>query len=282
MNKSDSIAALAAALSKAQGEFDAVPFNTTNKFLNSRYADLGAVIEAAKPIIANHGLAVAQLTEDAPEDAIGITTILMHSSGEWLSSFVSLPLGEEKGKSRAQVAGSIISYLRRYAYASILGLYAEEETDGSTDPHQTVERRRDQEKGATVAETTKGRPTAQQMRDKAKEQVISDAMPDEPGQIAAWFNAAVAAQPAETLDPAGKEAGIRAQKLGQMFREVKIGDQNRRLIYLALTGKEHGADLTPQQMRAMKLAADEPEKLLRLARWYTERNSQATPPEMGG
>jgi len=80
MRQSETIGKLADALAKAQGEFEAVPFNTTNKFLGARYADLGAVIETAKPVIAAHGLAVAQLTEDGGEGAIGVTTILMHGA----------------------------------------------------------------------------------------------------------------------------------------------------------------------------------------------------------
>jgi hypothetical protein len=56
----------------------------------------------------------------------------MHSSGEYIESGMALPLGDEKGKSLAQVAGSIITYLRRYAYSAILGLYADEDTDGNS------------------------------------------------------------------------------------------------------------------------------------------------------
>jgi len=130
MNQSPSIKELATALAQAQSEFTAVPFNSTNPFLKNKYADLGSVIETAKPVLAKHGLSVSQLVYDMP-GCIGVTTILMHSSGEYVSSSVSLPLGEEKGKSQAQVAGSVITYLRRYALSSILGLYADEDTDGN-------------------------------------------------------------------------------------------------------------------------------------------------------
>ena len=42
-----------------------------------------------------------------------------------------MPIGEEKGKSSAQVAGSIVTYLRRYSLASILGIYSDEDGDGN-------------------------------------------------------------------------------------------------------------------------------------------------------
>ena len=44
---------------------------------------------------------------------------------------MTLATGSEKGKSNAQVAGSIITYLRRYSLASILGMYSDEDTDGN-------------------------------------------------------------------------------------------------------------------------------------------------------
>lgn len=121
---------LAAALSKAQGEMPAAKFNATNPFLKSKYADLGAVIEASRPILFKHGLAVSQLVIGNGEQ-IGVETILMHNSGQWISTVVTLPSGDEKGKSMAQVAGSIVSYLRRYALSAILGIYADEDSDGN-------------------------------------------------------------------------------------------------------------------------------------------------------
>jgi len=130
MNKSESIKSLAGALSQAQAEMPAVKFNAINPFLKNKYADLGAVIDTSKSILAKHGLSVSQLVE-SQDNKIGVTTILMHNSGEWLESTCWLELGEERGKSNAQVAGSIITYLRRYSLASILGMYADEDSDGN-------------------------------------------------------------------------------------------------------------------------------------------------------
>ena len=130
MEKSESIKMLAGALSQTQAEMPAVKFNSQNPFLKNKYADLGAVIDTSKAILAKHGLSVSQLVE-SQENKIGVTTILMHNSGEWLESTCWLELGDEKGKSNAQVAGSIVTYLRRYSLASILGMYADEDGDGN-------------------------------------------------------------------------------------------------------------------------------------------------------
>lgn len=141
MQKSESIKELASALTKAQGEMPAVKFNSTNPFLKNKYADLGAIIAAAKPVLAKHGLAVSQLST-SDDDRIGVETVLMHQSGEFISSRLTMEIADEKGKSSAQVAGSIITYLRRYALASILGMYADEDGDGNAPEQAKPNRRR--------------------------------------------------------------------------------------------------------------------------------------------
>ena len=138
MNKSEHIDQLAKALSAVQKQVKPVAFNSVNPFLKNKYADLGAVIEACKQALYDNGFAVTQLATN--DGGIGVETVLMHESGQWISSTISLPLGDEKGKSLAQVAGSIVTYLRRYALAAIVGLYADEDSDGnSTTQHATAQ-----------------------------------------------------------------------------------------------------------------------------------------------
>lgn len=128
--KSEQINELATALSKAQSEIQPAKMNATNPFLKNRYADLGSVIEAAREPLAKHGLSISQPVS-GDDEKITVSTLLMHTSGQWLESTVSMTMGEERGKSAAQVAGSIITYLRRYSLASMLGIYADEDTDGN-------------------------------------------------------------------------------------------------------------------------------------------------------
>ena len=130
MNKSETIVNLAKALSQAQGEMPVIKFNSVNPFLKNNYADLGAIIAGTRPVLAKFGLAVTQLTF-GEDGVVGVETMLTHNSGEWISERVSMQVGEERGKSSAQVAGSIVTYLRRYALASILGVYADEDGDGN-------------------------------------------------------------------------------------------------------------------------------------------------------
>lgn len=130
MNMSESIKNISEALVSAQAEMPPVKFNKVNPFLKNKYADLGAIIETAQPVLAKHGLAVSQLCATTG-DSVGVETMLVHKSGEWIASRMEIPLGEEKGKSTAQVAGSIVTYIRRYALASMLGMYADEDGDGN-------------------------------------------------------------------------------------------------------------------------------------------------------
>jgi len=136
MKMSDSIKNLAAALAAAQAEMPAAELNAVNPFLNNKFADLGSIISTSRPVLARHDLSVSQLPVTV-DGNIGVTTLLMHSSGEWIESTIVLPIAVEKGKSMAQVAGSIITYLRRYSLAAILSMYADEDADGEAPSKST-------------------------------------------------------------------------------------------------------------------------------------------------
>ena len=125
MKQSDTIANLAAAMAAAQSEMGAAIKGSSNPFFKSKYADLGSVIEAIKPHFAANGLSYVQFPISS-ENAVGVTTRLMHSSGEWLEQEYYIPLG----KMDAQAAGSAITYARRYALQAIAGIPAEDD-DGN-------------------------------------------------------------------------------------------------------------------------------------------------------
>jgi hypothetical protein len=134
MNKSDTIGKLAAALAKAQGEMEPAKKESRGNF--GAFADLGDVIDAIRKVSTPNGLSFAQFpVGDAA--GMGVTTILMHDSGEWLSDSIYLPISEEMSKRNgAQLAGINITYLRRYALAAAFGVYADVDTDGSQPRNQ--------------------------------------------------------------------------------------------------------------------------------------------------
>ena len=117
MPTSPTIAALAAALVKAQSALSGAKKDSTNPHFKTAYADLASVWDACRAPLANAGLSIVQLVSSDPTHAV-IETILAHSSGEWVSSTLAVPLT----KSDAQGLGSAITYGRRYALAAIVGV----------------------------------------------------------------------------------------------------------------------------------------------------------------
>jgi hypothetical protein len=127
MNTSETIEKIAAALVAFQGEMPTVSFDAKNPFLKNKYASLTQLVTVAKPYLLKHGLAVTQLINGSQ-----VVTMLLHASGQYISSTTDLHIDAGKGLSSSQVAGVAITYARRYAYASILGLVADEDNDGHT------------------------------------------------------------------------------------------------------------------------------------------------------
>lgn len=121
-------AELNTALVNAIAETQDVHADSTNPFHKNKYASLSAHLAVIKPIFAKHGLAVIQFPTST-ERAIGVTTTIIHKSGSQIMESIMIPVGENV---KGQDAGSIISYLRRYALAAIAGI-ATEDDDAETD-----------------------------------------------------------------------------------------------------------------------------------------------------
>jgi hypothetical protein len=123
---SESLKELASAFAKAQAEIEGATADKQNPHFRSRYADLGNVVDAIKPAITKHGLSFVQVSHN-DESAACIETIILHSSGEWLScGCVSVPVS----KHDAQGYGSALTYARRYSLAAAFGV-APEDDDGN-------------------------------------------------------------------------------------------------------------------------------------------------------
>ena len=125
MNKSDSIKNIAIAMCKAQSEMGGAHKGQNNPFFKSKYADLSAVVQAVKEPFSNNGLSYVQFPIEQG-GRIGVETILMHDSGEWLSNSFTVNLTKQD----AQGAGSAITYCRRYGLQSIAGIPSEDD-DGN-------------------------------------------------------------------------------------------------------------------------------------------------------
>lgn len=90
------------------------------------YADLPAIFEVINPLLSKHKLGFTQLIEGQD-----LKTILFHTeSGETLETITIVPQGVNlKGMNEFQVAGSSITYFRRYALSAMLGIVTDKDTD---------------------------------------------------------------------------------------------------------------------------------------------------------
>lgn len=122
MEKSETIGKLTLALSKVQSQLRPAKENSKNPFFKSSYADLGSVWDSVRKLLSDNELAIIQM----PTDVGGVTTILSHSSGEFISSTMYIPSKED-----AHGVGSAISYARRYALASFVGVVTGDDDDGN-------------------------------------------------------------------------------------------------------------------------------------------------------
>jgi hypothetical protein len=134
---SPSIAALATALAKAQIELT----NPEKSLIGTiepqrggggarqfRYASLSSGLEIVRKILGHHEIATVQTT--AVDQAVGIinlTTVLAHSSGEWIASdWPVCPIAETE---RPHRMGAALTYARRYALFTLVGIAGEDDLD---------------------------------------------------------------------------------------------------------------------------------------------------------
>lgn len=150
MDKSEEIDKLAIALAKFQGSLEQPSLNSEVKVRTKtggeykfKYADLSECKRAAKQPLADNELSVCQLIEDD----YSIRTILLHSSGQWISSKVRMP----SNTADAQSIGSAITYAKRYAFCAILGIVADDDEDANIASGNTTQKEQPKEQPKKTA-----------------------------------------------------------------------------------------------------------------------------------
>lgn len=134
MKHSESIQSLAKAMSGLQSEIRDAEKDTQG--YGYKYADLYQVLSLIRPLLAKHGLAFTQHVSNA-DDKVLIETMVMHESGEWMASEISMPPTPNTKMSAAQSVGSAITYGRRYSLVAIFGItQCTEDDDGANYKHR--------------------------------------------------------------------------------------------------------------------------------------------------
>jgi hypothetical protein len=127
MRTSESIMALAPALTLALGKLEGAAKNAKNPHFKNTYADLASVVEASRSILAESDLAVMQSPGLVIEGRLQLFTRIIHKSGEWIEGEFHMPLA----KSDPQATLATLTYARRGALMAILGIPAVDD-DGET------------------------------------------------------------------------------------------------------------------------------------------------------
>src|ERR1700674_1516963 len=131
---SESVAALAGALAKAQIELTN-PEKSLSATIHGdrpgqgertfRYAPLASGLDIIRKTLGKYELSVVQTTAvDQPAGMVNLTTMLAHSSGEWISS--DWPVCQVSDVSVPHRMGSALTYARRYALFALVGIAGED------------------------------------------------------------------------------------------------------------------------------------------------------------
>jgi len=120
---------LYAALAKAQGEFPPIHKDKTVSVktrtgggYSYNYADLSTILKSVTPVLSKNGIAVIQRLQEGV-----VETILVHSSGELLSSSTPIPASNNNH----DIAGSY-TFFRRHSLTAMLGIAADDDTNHAT------------------------------------------------------------------------------------------------------------------------------------------------------
>jgi hypothetical protein len=134
---SPSIAALATALAKAQIELTnpeksligtIEPQRGQGGARQFRYAPLSSGLEIVRKTLGQHEIATVQTTAvDQAAGIVNLTTVLAHSSGEWIAS--DWPVCPVAETARPHRMGAALTYARRYALFTLVGIAGEDDLD---------------------------------------------------------------------------------------------------------------------------------------------------------
>ena len=130
MKSSESIKNLADALVKAQSKIKNLYPSATGYGYD--YVPLEKIIDMLKEVLTEFGLSYVQLPYGGSAgNTVGLTTRIIHNSGEWLEETAEFPVTDMKGVNASQKAGAAITYFRRYALSSAFGITGDKDVDAN-------------------------------------------------------------------------------------------------------------------------------------------------------
>lgn len=212
-----------------QSEIPTMPKDKTG--YNYKYTDLDTIITILKPLAKKHNIGFMQLLE-TKEDVTGITTKVIHKSGETLEGFCRLPAVTLQKTNNAQNEGAAITYFKRYALAAIFGISSDEDTDCNL-------------KQATAAEERKYAPTFNHSSSSLS------AIPAENTQKKLKINTVTTADK-NNLPFTPEEASTLGDLMGTVIKNKPVFTEEEKNHYKQLLKKGKAADAIAEARIAIK------------------------------
>ncbi len=135
MRTSETITTIAKSLAAASASLRNPGQDATNPHFRSKYTSLVGLIDSLRAPLAAQGIIVLQPVSSPVAGRVRVETVLLHSSGEWMSSTADLPSG-----ATAQSFGASVAYLRRYALQSMLGVSGDADADDDGEAERKAEK----------------------------------------------------------------------------------------------------------------------------------------------
>jgi hypothetical protein len=193
---SENVAAIATALAKAQTELSnpekamiGTIYNArTDSPQSFRYASLSCGLDIIRKALGSHQIAVAQTTDiDRANGTVNLTTLLLHTSGEWISS--DWPVCQLSETSAPRRMGAALTYARRYALFTMVGIAGEDDLDAPEIANEPSQRDRPAHDGQALSPRLEPAPArSNQFR------TTSPAIPPAREKLGAEESAAIRAQ----------------------------------------------------------------------------------------
>jgi len=155
----ETLTKLPAALAKFQAQHHAAGRDGKGNY--GTYTTLAGALAAVQHACA-HGLSHSQVIQPISDELMVLRTILMHESGESITSDLPMPIRQEGGRGNAsQAMGSALTYARRYSLLAIYGLAGEDDDGESAAPAKpALQQTKPQSKPPVKTSATPAQPAA--------------------------------------------------------------------------------------------------------------------------
>jgi hypothetical protein len=247
---SENVAAIATALAKAQTELSnpekamiGTVYNARSDSSQSfRYASLSSGLDIIRKTLGGQQIAIAQTTDiDRANGTINLTTLLLHTSGEWISS--NWPVCQLSETSAPRRMGAALTYARRYALFSMVGIAGEDDLDAPGFANDQPQRDKPAEGGPNSSpESAPARPTL----------LRTQPSPPAREKLGAEESSAIRAQlilEIQTLP----EDDLQCRAIAVLKAKNRLPAEDAKLVEEAFAAR-----MAPQDASPEALAADEP------------------------